>query len=182
MNCYPLFLFAAFAAMCMFLFVSANRFYQVLHVYFFWICFCCWEDRCLHFDTPGDHFGTSGAPLEAMSTPRDHLGEPWEQQHEHEVVRNKIFIDFGVLLGPMYISLYVFKKLETSLCSGLFPGHVFHWFPNRHLDVWGSKFDVFAKNVLLNKIFTKIVCHEFRHRNLSFVEALEAVFSNPGNN
>ena len=32
-----------------------------------------WENKCLHFGTPGNHFGTSGAPWGAILTPREYL-------------------------------------------------------------------------------------------------------------
>ena len=32
--------------------------------------------------------------------PHKHLGSPWEQQDGHEVVQNRIFKDFGSILGP----------------------------------------------------------------------------------
>ena len=35
-----------------------------------------WGAWCLHFDIPGNHFGTSGAPWGAILAPRDHLGGP----------------------------------------------------------------------------------------------------------
>ena len=36
--------------------------------------------------------------------PRDHAGGPWEQQDGLEMVVYKILFDFGVILGPVYIS------------------------------------------------------------------------------
>ena len=52
----------------------------------------------------GGHFGISGAPWEAILALRDHPGGPWEQQDGHEVVNNKIFVDFGVISGRVYVS------------------------------------------------------------------------------
>ena len=51
----------------------------------------------------GSHFGISGAPWEAILAPRDHPGGPWEQQDGHEVANNRIFVDFGVISGPVYV-------------------------------------------------------------------------------
>ena len=58
---------------------------------------CChW---CFHFDTLGDQFGTLGASWGTILAPWDHPGGPWKQQDGHEVVRNKISIDFGIIFG-----------------------------------------------------------------------------------
>ena len=59
--------------------------------------------------TLGCSFGTSGAPWEAIFAPRDHLGEPWEQQDGNEVARHRIFVDFGMISGPVLLFL-------VSLC------------------------------------------------------------------
>ncbi len=63
------------------------------------------EAWCLHFDILGDHFGASGAPWGGILAPRGRPGGPWAQQDGHKVVPNRICIDFGVILGPVYISL-----------------------------------------------------------------------------
>ena len=49
------------------------------------------------------HFGTSGAPREAILAPRDHHGDPWEEQDGHQVANNRIFVDLGLISGPVYI-------------------------------------------------------------------------------
>ena len=59
--------------------------------------------------TLGCNFGTSGAPWEAIFAPRDHLGEPWEQRDGNEVARHRIFVDFGMISGPVLLFL-------VSLC------------------------------------------------------------------
>ena len=46
----------------------------------------------------------SGALWEAILASRDHPGGPWEQQDGHEVANNRIFVDFGVISGPVYVS------------------------------------------------------------------------------
>ena len=60
------------------------------------------------------HFGVSGAPWEAILAPRDHPGGPWEQQDGHEVVNNRIFIDFGVISGLVYVIFWDSKCLKVS--------------------------------------------------------------------
>ena len=45
------------------------------------------------------------APWGTILAPREHPGGPWEQQHGLEGVRHRIFIDFGVLLGPYFVSI-----------------------------------------------------------------------------
>ena len=62
----------------------------------------------------GDHFGVSGAPWEAILAPRDHPGGPWEQQDGHEVVNGRIFVDFGVISGPVLCQFVGFKTVENS--------------------------------------------------------------------
>ena len=57
-----------------------------------------WQAWCLNFGTLGDHFGTLG-----------HRGGPWEQQEGHVGVWNRVFIDFGTILGPHFE-----KKLGTK--------------------------------------------------------------------
>ena len=57
--------------------------------------------------------------------PREHLGGPWEQQDEHEVVLNRIFIDLGVILGPYFKTFLETEAWSFNLSSGLFPGHFF---------------------------------------------------------
>ena len=58
----------------------------------------------LHFDRPVEHFGTSGTPWGVILAPRNKPGGPWEQQDGHEVARNRIFIDFEMILGPYFES------------------------------------------------------------------------------
>ena len=66
-----------------------------------------WRAWCLHFGILGDHFGTSGTPWEAILAP----GGPWEQQDGHEVVNDRILIDFGMISGLVYVSFWGFKML-----------------------------------------------------------------------
>ena len=48
------------------------------------------------------HLGTSRATWEAILSPRDHPGGPWEQQDGLEVVNIWIVVDLGVIWGPVY--------------------------------------------------------------------------------
>ena len=77
-----------------------------------------WEPFWFLGSTLGDHFGVS-ATWEAILAPRDHPGGPWEQQDGHEVVRNRIFIDFGVIVGPYFESCCWHRGLEFKLLFGL---------------------------------------------------------------
>ena len=52
----------------------------------------------------GGPFWHLGSTLGAILASWDNLGGPWEQQDGHEVVRNTIFIDFGVILGPCILA------------------------------------------------------------------------------
>ena len=56
--------------------------------------------------TMGIHFGISGAHWEAILALRDHPGGPWEQQDGHEVARHRIFVDFGMISGPISVSFW----------------------------------------------------------------------------
>ena len=76
----------------------------------FWLLgIAIWGAWCLLFEVLGAHSGTSGAPWGAISAPRDHPGEPWEQQDGFEVVENRIFIDLGMIWGFVYVSCWVSK-------------------------------------------------------------------------
>ena len=71
----------------------------------FWLLgVAIWGSRCLYFDILGNHFSTSGTPWGGMLAPRDRPGGPWEQQDGLEMVGYRILFDFGMILGPVYIS------------------------------------------------------------------------------
>ena len=55
----------------------------------------------------------------------DHPGGPWEQQKGFEVVFYRILLDFGVLLGPVYISFLISRKLNLHFVVGLVCGPFF---------------------------------------------------------
>ena len=66
-----------------------------------------------HFgSTSQNHFGTSGAPWDAIFAPRNHPGGPWEKQDGHEVANNRIFVDLGVISGLVSVSFWVQNALE----------------------------------------------------------------------
>ena len=54
----------------------------------------------------GSHFGVSGVPWEAILAPRDQPGGPCEQQDGHEVANDRIFVDFGMISGLVYVSFW----------------------------------------------------------------------------
>ena len=88
-----------------------------------------WGPWCILFDilgpfwhlgsTLGSHFGTSGAPWEAILVPRDHFGGPWEQQPGHDVANDRIFADFGVISGLIYVGFSGPKSLTTRFICKL---------------------------------------------------------------
>ena len=76
----------------------------------------------------GERCGTSWdlAPQEhhmgIILAPGDDPGGPWKQQDGHEVVQNRLFIDFGVMLGSCF---EIFSEAWLTNKSGLFPGRFF---------------------------------------------------------
>ena len=60
----------------------------------------------------GGSFGVSGAPWEAIVAPRDHPGGPWEQQDGHEFANDRIFVDFGMISGLVYVSFWDSKCMN----------------------------------------------------------------------
>ena len=61
------------------------------------------------------HFSISGAPWDAILAPRDLLGGAWEQQDRFEVVDKIILVDFGKILGLVYVSFWGPKWQTTFL-------------------------------------------------------------------
>ena len=78
-----------------------------------------WGAWCLLFDILGTHFDTSGAPWGVILAPRDHPGGPWEQQDGLEVVNNRICVDFGMILGLVYVSFWVHNAYYFFVFVGL---------------------------------------------------------------
>ena len=64
----------------------------------------------------GRYFRISEAPWVVILATRGHPGRPWEQWDGHEVVRNTIFIDFGVILEPVYVSFLTSRRLTCHFC------------------------------------------------------------------
>ena len=84
----------------------------------------------------------------------------------------RILFDFGVVLGPVYISFLSSRSLEFHLFLGLFPG-------NFLLSIFESKFRRLGlpnRGFCTKRLFMEIVVNEFRGRYLSFLEALGAAF------
>ena len=100
----------------------------------------------------------------------------WERQDGHDMVRNRRFNDFGMILGPVYISFLSSRSLKYHFCSGLFPG--------RFLSIYESQFrqrgtptSRFSQGKNYNNRFvTEIVFNEFRNRFLLFFNAMGAGF------
>ena len=79
----------------------------------------------LAFRELGGYFGISEAPWDVILTPRDHPAKPWEEQDGHEVANDRIFVDFDVISGLMYIGFSGPKCLKIFLCLNLFLFHIF---------------------------------------------------------
>ena len=111
--------------------------------------------------------------LSAWGHPRG----PWEQQEGHVGVRNKIFIDFGLIFGPHFDSFLGFDGLNSMFVLGLFPGHFLHPFSNGMIDSWSSQNKVFVRKVLQkNNVFAQIVLWWFESRFLVFFGSSGGVF------
>ena len=103
-----------------------------------------WQACCLHFIT-------LGTILSAWGHPRG----PWEQQEGHVGVRNKIFIDFGLIFRPHFESFLGFDGLNSMFILGLFPGDFWHRFSNGIIDSWSFQNKVFVRKVLQKPCFRK---------------------------
>ena len=64
-------------------------------------------------DQFGEPFWHLGSTLGAILAPGDHPGGPWEQQDGHEVANNRIFVDFGMISGPVYVSFWNSKYVKN---------------------------------------------------------------------
>ena len=105
----------------------------------FWLFgIAIWGAWWLLFDILGIHFGTAGAPWGVILAPRDHPGGPWEQQDGLEVVQNRISIDFAVILGPYFESLFGTEARNSHFVPQLFPGQCFSWSLCLNFNAWGS--------------------------------------------
>ena len=61
----------------------------------------------------GGYFRVSGAAWEVILAPRGHPGGPWEQQDGREVANNRIFVDLGVISGPVLCQFEGSKMLKN---------------------------------------------------------------------
>ena len=71
-------------------------------------------------------FFISGERWGVILATRGHPGRPWEQQDGHGVVGNMIFIDFGVILEPVYSSFLNSGRSKPYSFSGLIPEGVLY--------------------------------------------------------
>ena len=96
--------------------------------------------RAASFWQIGNHFGTlafSCGTIEAAERTRGVLESD---------------SDFGVILGPMYISFLISRSL-IFVFSGWFPGHAFYRFLDRNVDAREFQIEVFARMVSQKTIF-----------------------------
>ena len=111
------------------------------HIMFFFSSDAIWEARCLLFDISGPHFCTLGASWRTILAPREHLasrehlgkpfwrlGIPWEQQDGREVANNRIFVDFEMISGLVYVSLWDSKCLKNRCIFTLVSRPLVHRF------------------------------------------------------
>ena len=111
-----------------------------------------------------------------LATP-GHPGRPWEEQDGHEVVGNMIFIDFGVILEPVYVSFLTSRRSTCQFLSGVLPEPFLYRFLNRIFKSRDSKFEVFAQKVLHKSTFRQNHFCEFRNRVALFFGSLGNQFS-----
>ena len=76
---------------------------------------------------PEDHFG---GIICVSFVAEYHLGLTSARQHcQHNCafrfLAAQVFIDLGVILGPVYFSFWGSRSLQFHFVSGLFPGHFF---------------------------------------------------------
>ena len=103
------------------------------------------------FRHSGNNLASREDPGGAILAPRDYPGGPWTQQDGHEVVRNRIFIDFGVIMGPVYISFLISRSLTFHLfraCFGLVCGPFFVLISESKFRRLGLKIRGFRKDSL----------------------------------
>ena len=123
----------------------------------------------LYFGSLGDNFGNSGAHWGSILALRDHLRGPWDQQDGHEVVRNTTFIDFVVILGPVYPSLLISRSLKFHVVSGFVSRSLFYWSLNRKFRQVGLWIRGFRKDSIAKNNFSqKTLFYEFRGRFVVF--------------
>ena len=65
----------------------------------------------------GSHFGTSGAPRDAIFAPRNDPGRPWEKQDGHEVANNRSLVELGVISGLVSVSFWSQNYVFLVICK-----------------------------------------------------------------
>ena len=105
--------------------------------------------------------------LETILSAWGHPWGPWEQQEGHVGVRNEIFSDLGLILGPHFESFLGLDGLNSMFVLGLFPGHFLHRFLSGMIDSWSSQNKVFVRKVLQKPCFRKSRILVIREPNFS---------------
>ena len=82
-----------------------------------------------------------------------HPGGPQGQQDGFEMVVYRILFDFGVMLGPVYISCLSSNTLKFHMFFGFVSQSFFDRFLNRNFGVWDFQIIVFASMVLQKSTF-----------------------------
>ena len=87
---------------------------------------------------PEDHFGGITCASFVVGY---HLGLTSALQHcqnncAFRFLAAQVFIDFGVILGPVYISFFDFKKFELSFFVRFVSRSICQRFLTRHFDAW----------------------------------------------
>ena len=108
--------------------------------------------------TPGGYFGTSGTRWRAVGA------AGWTRDGSLQD-----FIDFVVILGPVYISDLSSKTLKFHCVSGFFPSHLFIDFWIETSTFGTSESRLSHGRYRKNRLFTKIVFNDFWDRLLSFL-------------
>ena len=83
-----------------------------------------------------------------MLAPRDHPGGPWQQQDGLEMVVYMLLFDFGVILGPVYISFLNSRNLKFDFVFGLVSRSFFNRFLGQNFGTRDFQIEVFAYKIL----------------------------------
>ena len=95
---------------------------------------------------------------------RDHPGGPWERQGGHEVVNDRIFVDFGMISGLVYVSLWGSKCLNIRFIFRLVSRELFYRFLTRFSTFGNSKSWLSHGKYCKNRLVMEINFNEFRDR------------------
>ena len=129
------------------------KFYAKVRVMFYLLAVAIFRFRCLYFSVSGNRSSTSGAPQRTILAPEGNLGRLWEQQDGFEMVLYRISYDFGVILGPVYMSFSSLKTLELHFLFGLVSQPFCDRCLNRHFNLWEFQLKVSAWRVLQKLTF-----------------------------